>query len=486
MLEKLKQLSKETAIYGTSTIIGRFLNFLLVPFYTNVLSTDLFGIYTYLYAIIAFMNIAYIYGMDAAFMKYFSLAENNIQKKQNFSVPFITVFLTSILFSLPLVYFYKDIGYAINLQAEFTHLIIYLVSFLTIDTLSLIPFALLRMQNRSVKFAVIKILNIITNLALNFILILKYDFGIEAIFISNLVASTLTFILLLPDVFLNLTLKLSKEILIRMLKFGLPYMPGSLSAMMVQMISVPILRELTDDATLGIFRANYKLGIFMMLFASMFQYAWQPFFLNNAKEENAKELFSKVLTLFLLAASSFWVILSLFIDDIASFEFWDGISIIGKDFLSGIHIVPIILFSHLLYGMYINFQAGIYIEEKTKYFPLITGIGAIVNISLNFILIPIYGIYGAALTSLISYFVMASGLFITAQKFYPIKYEYGKIFKILFTCVIIGTIYYIMLFNGNMLFGYKFILLAGFILSLFAFNVVKVSEVKSMLALLKK
>ncbi len=486
MLEKLKQLSKETAIYGASTIVGRFLNFLLVPFYTNVLSTDLFGVYTYLYAIIAFMNIAYIYGLDAAFMKYFSLAENDIQKKQNFSVPFITVFITSILFSLPLIYFYKGIGNTINLQTEFHHLLIYLVSFLTIDTLSLIPFALLRMQNKSVKFAIIKILNIVTNLSMNFILILGYDFGIEAIFISNLVASGLTFILLLPDILSNLTFNFSSEILKRMLKFGLPYMPGSLSAMMVQMISVPILRELTDDGTLGIFRANYKLGIFMMLFASMFQYAWQPFFLNNAKEENAKELFSKVLTLFLLAASSFWVVLSLFIDNIAGFEFLDGISIIGKNFLSGIYIVPIILFSHLLYGMYINFQAGIYIEEKTKYFPLITGVGALTNILLNFLLIPIYGIYGAAITSLISYFVMASGLFITAQKFYPIKYEYSKISKILLTCIVIGSAYYVLLFNNSLLIGYKFILLAAFVLSLFVFNVIKVSEIKSVLALLKK
>ncbi len=486
MFDKLKQLSKETAIYGTSTIIGRFLNFLLVPFYTNVLSTDLFGVYSYLYAIIAFMNIAYIYGMDAAFMKYFSLAENDIHKKQNFSAPFITVFFTSIIFSLPFIYFYKDIGNAINLQSEFYHLIIYLVSILTIDTFSLIPFALLRMKNRSVKFAAIKILNIITNLALNFILIMKYDFGIEAIFISNLAASTLTFTLLLPNVLINLTPRFSKEILIRMLKFGLPYMPGSLAAMMVQMISVPILRELTDDATLGIFRANYKLGIFMMLFASMFQYAWQPFFLNNAKEENAKELFSKVLTLFLLTASSFWVILSLFIDDVAGFEFMNGFSIIGENFLSGIYIVPIILFSHLLYGMYINFQAGIYIKEKTKYFPLITGIGAITNISLNFVLIPIYGIYGAALTSLLSYFVMSAGLFIASQKFYPIKYEYSKIAKILLMCLVIGVVYYSMLFNGGLTLEYKLLILVAFILSMFVLKVIKVSEIRNLLVLLKK
>lgn len=151
-------------------------------------------------------------------------------------------------------------------------------------------------------------------------------------------------------------------------------MPASVASMIVQVIDVPIIRELTNESTLGIYRANYKLGIFMMLFVSMFHYAWQPFFLTNAKEENAK-IFSKVLSLFLIFTSFMWIVLSLFIDDIASFQFYHGRSLIGKEYLSGIYIVPIILLAYIFHGLYINFIAGIYLEEKQNIFPQLPELG---------------------------------------------------------------------------------------------------------------
>jgi len=266
-----------------------------------------------------------------------------------------------------------------------------------------------------------------------------------------------------------------------MLKFALPYLPASFAAMMVQVIDVPIVRFLTNDDTLGIYRANYKLGIFMMLVVSMFQYAWQPFFLSNAKEKDAKELFSKVLTLFVVAASLLWVVLALFIDNIAAFEFLPGRSLIGKEYLSGVHIVPIILLGYLFFGMYVNFQAGLYIEEKTKYFPLVTGIGAAANVIVNFLLIPVWGIYGAAVATLVSYFVMAAGLFIVAQRFYKINYEYSKIIKVLVLILIITYTYYYLFLLGILLFLYKILLLVFFILSLFGLNIIQSEDVKKTL-----
>jgi O-antigen/teichoic acid export membrane protein len=136
--------------------------------------------------------------------------------------------------------------------------------------------------------------------------------GIEAIFISNLIASALTLVLLLPTIAKSFRPKFHSVLYKRLLKFGLPYLPAGLAVMLVQVIDVPILGYLTDVDTVGIYKANYKLGIFMMLFVSMFQYAWQPFFLNNAKEENAKEIFSKVLTYFTVIGSLLVIFLSLF------------------------------------------------------------------------------------------------------------------------------------------------------------------------------
>ncbi|OGU33821.1 MAG: hypothetical protein A2068_07440 [Ignavibacteria bacterium GWB2_35_6b] len=480
MIQKLKELSKDTAIYGISTIIGRFLGFLLIPFYTNVLSTAEFGIYSYIYAFLGFFNVVYIYGMDAAFMKYHSLAEDS-EKKDTFSTPFLFVLFSSIIFSAFFLLFRYQIGGLLQIQNEYKHLISYFSLILLFDAVVLIPFANLRLQRKSKKFAAIKITNILLNLGLNFILIINFGMGIEGIFISNLVSSAVTFLILIPDIFTNLSFTIVTKKLKIMLKFALPYLPASFAAMMVQVIDVPIVRFLTNDDTLGIYRANYKLGIFMMLVVSMFQYAWQPFFLSNAKEKDAKELFSKVLTLFVVAASLLWVVLALFIDNIAAFEFLPGRSLIGKEYLSGVHIVPIILLGYLFFGMYVNFQAGLYIEEKTKYFPLVTGIGAAANVIVNFLLIPVWGIYGAAVATLVSYFVMAAGLFIVAQRFYKINYEYSKIIKVLVLILIITYTYYYLFLLGILLFLYKILLLVFFILSLFGLNIIQSEDVKKTL-----
>ena len=480
MIQKLKELSKDTAIYGISTIIGRFLGFLLIPFYTNVLSTAEFGIYSYIYAFLGFFNVVYIYGMDAAFMKYHSLAEDS-EKKDTFSTPFLFVLFSSIIFSAFFLLFRYQIGGLLQIQNEYKHLISYFSLILLFDAVVLIPFANLRLQRKSKKFAAIKITNILLNLGLNFILIINFGMGIEGIFISNLVSSAVTFLILIPDIFTNLSFTIVTKKLKIMLKFALPYLPASFAAMMVQVIDVPIVRFLTNDDTLGIYRANYKLCIFMMLVVSMFQYAWQPFFLSNAKEKDAKELFSKVLTLFVVAASLLWVVLALFIDNIAAFEFLPGRSLIGKEYLSGVHIVPIILLGYLFFGMYVNFQAGLYIEEKTKYFPLVTGIGAAANVIVNFLLIPVWGIYGAAVATLVSYFVMAAGLFIVAQRFYKINYEYSKIIKVLVLILIITYTYYYLFLLGILLFLYKILLLVFFILSLFGLNIIQSEDVKKTL-----
>ena len=485
MIEKLKELTKDTAIYGLSTIVGRFLGFLLIPFYTNVFTTSEFGIYANVYAYVAFFNIIYIYGMDSAFLKYSSLAEEE-KKKATFSTPFLFVFFTSSILSL-ILFLTKDFAVAgMQIPDNFSYLIYYVIFILLMDSLALIPFAHLRLQRKASKFALVKILNIIINIALNLILILKYNYGIEAIFISNLAASAFSFIALAPEILKYLELKINKEILRKMLKFGIPYLPASMAATVVQVIDRPILKALTNDSTVGIYQANYKLGIFMLLFVSMFQYAWQPFFLNNAKEKNAKELFSKVLTLFIMVAGFIWILISLFIDDLVSIEI-AGKTIIGREFLGGLEIVPVILLGYIFHGIYVNFTAGIYIEEKTKYFPYITGAGAAVNVIVNLTLIPVLGIMGAAFATLASYLVMSISLFFVSQKFYKINYNYNRVLKLLGTIITIGIIYYYLLYNELLNLPFKFLLLFMYFGSLVFFRILKKEEIETTIrAFMKK
>ena len=473
MKEKLKELTKDTAIYGISTMLGRFLNFILVPFYTNVFSPADYGVVILIYSYIALFNIIFIYGMDAAFLKYAAFKDIG-DEKDNFSTPFLSVLLSSVVFCGLLILLNRPIAQFVELSTDLNYLIILSSLILFFDANAVISFLKLRLERKAKLFSFIKIISIVFNITLNVFLIVKLKWGIEAIFISNLAASIVSFLLLIPTLLKNIKLNFHKVLFFRLLKFGLPYLPAGLGMMLVQVIDVPILEKLTDIKTVGIYKANYKLGIFMMLFVNMFQYAWQPFFLTNAKEENAKEIFSKVLTYFTIVGSVMVVLLSLFISDLVKIDF-AGFSIIGAKYWAGLYIVPVILLAYLFNGLYVVFSAGIYIEEKSIYAPIVTGIGALTNVAANYLLIPQLNIMGAALATLLSYIVMALGYYIVTQKFYRINYDYYKLVKIALGVLFVGVVYYLLMFGGFLNIYYKIILAIIFI-SFILMNVFEKNE----------
>lgn len=428
MLEKLKSLSKQTLIYGTSTIVGRFLNFILVPFYTNVFPPSEYGVVAVVFAYIAFLNIIYSFGFEAGYFRFASSNEIGTEK-QNFSQPFFMIAINSLLFSSLILIFHSAIAGLTGVKDE--SIIIYSAFILFFDALSLIPFAYLRLKNKAKIFASIKLVNICINVALNLVLILVYKFGLEAVFISNLAASFVTLLLLLPYILKNLSFSYDRQLMSELWKFSVPYLPAAIASMVVQTLNILMLRFLVDVKTVGIYNANYKLGIFMMLVVSMFEYAWRPFFLNNAKKPGAKELFAKILTLFTGAASLVFVVLTFTIQDIIRIPLPFKGYIIGEQYWGGVIIVPIVLLAYLFLGIYTNLIAGVYIEKKTKYLPFITGLGALLNIASALLLIPVWGITGSALSTLISYVAMAVYIYFVSQKFYPVKYELSKVLIIL-------------------------------------------------------
>jgi O-antigen/teichoic acid export membrane protein len=231
-------------------------------------------------------------------------------------------------------------------------------------------------------------------------------------------------------------------------KFSLPYLPAALASMAIQVINIPIMKYLTDTKTVGIYNANYKLGIFMMLIVSMFEYAWRPFFLNNAREPEAKQLFSKVMTIFIGASSVLLIILTFFIQDIIKIPLPYKGHIIGEKYWSGVYIVPVILFGYMFLGIYTNLMAGIYIEKKTQYLPMITGTGAAFNIIIGFTCIPLIGIMGGALAVLVSYFAMTVSIYTVNRKYYPVEYERSKIALILVIDAVALILFYLM-WNGS-------------------------------------
>jgi len=456
MKAKLKELTKDTAVYGISTMLGRFLNFLLVPFYTNVFLPAEYGVVNILYSYIAIFNIIFLYGMDSAYLKFAAFKDIG-DDKENFSTPYISVFFTSIIFILLIFVFQNPITNFLEIDTAKNSLVVLSALILFFDANVVIPFLKLRLERKAKIFSLYRVINILINIILNVYLILILKWGIEAIFISNLAASVFTLILIAPTIIKNFRFSFHKILFKRLLKFGLPYLPAGIAVMLVQVIDVPILQKLTDIKTVGIYKANYKLGIFMMLFVNMFQFAWQPFFLNNAKEENAKELFSKVLTYFTIVGSSMLVFLSLFIDDIVKINL-GGFSLIGSNYWAGLYIVPVILLAYLFNGFYVVFSAGIYIEEKSIYAPIVAGLGALTNVAANYILIPHFSILGAAFATLLSYVVMAAGYYIVTQKFYKINYDYLKLAKMALGVTFIGVVYYLLMYGGFLNIYYKIIL----------------------------
>ncbi len=465
MFDKLKELSKDTLIYGISTIVGRLLNFLFVPFFTNVFNPGEYGYIFIIYSYIAIFNIVYIYGLDSAYLKYASF-KDAADDKDNFSTPYISVFFTSVLISSVIIFFSRDICNLIEIPESYSYLIIIASIILFFDSNSNIPFLKLRLERKAKLFSLLKVLNILVNLIANFVLIFYFRLGIEAILISNLLAAALTLVLLIPTIIKNFRLRINYLLLKKLLKFGLPYLPAGLALMFVQVIDVPILEKLTNVETVGVYKANYKLGIFMMLFVGMFQYAWQPFFLNNSKVENIKEVFAKVLTYFCVVSGILLVLVSLFIEDIIKISFW-GYHLIGQRYWDGIPIIPIVLLAYVFNGMYVVFSAGIYIEEKSIYAPIVTGLGATINILANFLLIPILNINGAAIATLLSYIVMALGYYIVTQKYYKINYEYLKVVKIFLGISIIAIIYYIFLIDKENVIIWKIISFISFLIFIF-------------------
>jgi len=474
MFDKLKELTKDTAIYGISTMVGRFINFLLVPFYTNIFLPEQYGIITNIFAFVGIMNIVFIYGMDSAYLKFASTQEVG-DKKDNFSTPFISIFFTSLLLSLIIYSAGSPINKMLAVPGNYNYLLIFVILILFLDANTVVPFIKLRLERKAKKFAAIKIVSILINVGLTLLLILKLDFGIEAVFISNVAASIASLLLLLPDIITELKFSFNKKLFRRLLKFGLPYLPAGFSLMLIQVIDRPIMEHLRGLSELGIYQANYKLGIFMMLFVNMFQFAWQPFFLQNAKEINAKEIFAKVLTYFTIAGSIILVALSLFINDFVQWKIF-GRTIIGPDYWAGTFIVPVVLLAYLFNGFYVIFNAGIYIKEKSIFAPIATGAAAFSNIVFNLILIPPFGIMGAAFATLISYIVMSGGLYFVTQKFYKIEYERMKVLKIFILVGIVATVFY-SLGGFAMALNYRILLLAGFLASLAIFITDK-SEIK--------
>ena len=478
MIEKILKLGKETAVYGLSTVVGRLLNFLLVPFYTNLLIPAEFGVIANVYAYIAFVVVVYGYGMEQAYMRFVSSLEIG-DKQQNFSVPFFSLVGTSMVFSSLIYFCAPTVASLIDIPLDQTRIVEYAAWILCFDAIALVPFASLRMAHRAKMFASLKLTNIVLTLILNIVFLVSFRMKVEGVFLANLIASASTCLVTVWIVRSSLTLRWFAKLYKEILRFGLPLIPAGLAGIALQVVDRPILKALTDDATLGIYQANYRLGILMMLVVGMFDYAWRPFFLNHARDDDAKQMFSKILTYLFVVLMSVFLIGSLFVEDLVRLRV-AGRYFIHPDYWPGLSIVPWTLLAYVFTGIYTIFVPGVYLEKKTQYIPLNSGFGAALKVGLNYALIPSMGLMGAAQATLWSYVAMAIGMFFVSQKFYKIECEWSKIIRVAVAALALYSLSTFLSLEAGSLWGIliKTVLVACFVVVLLFVGIVSRKEMQ--------
>jgi O-antigen/teichoic acid export membrane protein len=436
MRQQLRQLSGDTAIYGVTTIVQRFLTFLLTPFYTQFLVPAELGRQTSIFAAIAFMMIVANAGMEAAYFKYASAATDDAERRQVFWNSSIVNWLVAGLFAAGIILFPEAFNQITFLQLEQAdyHLIRMAGVIIFFDAASMISLAQLRITRRPKVFSAIKIAAIVVNVGLNIWFIAFLDMGIEGVFVANIVQSVVQFLLVLPFVFRMFPATFDHLTADQLLRFGLPTVASGLAAIALQVIDRPIMLNIMGEqgeSAVGLYQASFRLGIVMMLFVSVFEFAWRPFFLQQAAKPNARQLYARIFTYFNLAAAFIFLVVSFFIVNVVTARLpFKETTVIEQTYWSGLAIVPIVLAAYIFNGWYTNFIVGIYIEKKTKSLPWITGLGGAIKAGLCFAMIPLMGIAGGAWATLIAYLVMALVLYWYIRKHYTIKYEWGRVAKI--------------------------------------------------------
>ena len=441
-MANLKRLGKETLIYGTSTVLARLLNFCLVPFYTYYLLPAEYGVIATTFAVVALLNVIFLFGMDQSYLRFASEREN---KAEVFQHCFYGVLANGAVLSVLLWVFAKPFAGLIGIGAQHMHIIHLAVWVLFLDVLNMIPFTKLRLERRPWYFAGVRTVSIIVNVLGNIVFIAYLHKGIASILWANIFGSLASLILLSPVVWGELTqtpFRISRALYKDMLRFAWPFVPAGLASLLISVIDKPILVHLAGLEQVGVYQANFKIGVFMMLLVSMFDQAWRPFFLVHAKEPDAKETYAKVLSAFFAVGSWFLLGLALLMPPIIQSNLFGDFHIISPSYWGGLSVIPLVLTGYFFYGLYINFMVGPVLTKKTRVLMWITLLGAAVSITTNLLLVPHIGIRGAGWAVALSYAAMAGALFCFTKKVYPIAYEYKKLAAMGLACVATAAVSY--------------------------------------------
>jgi len=433
----IKKLAGQTAIYGLSSIIGRVLSYLLIPIYTRVFLPAEYGTVNEMYAYVSLLIVILTYGFETGFFRF---TESETDKNKVYSTSLISLLTTSSIFVLFAILFAQPVANMLRYPNN-SEYVVWFALIVALDALSAIPFAKLRSLNKAKRFAAIKIINIVSNVLLNifFIILCPYlvkhsmlgwltdvvykgRVGVGYVFISNLISSSITIILLLPEI-LKTNYHFDFTLWKKMMRYSLPLLivgfAGIINETMDRIFLKYILPEKIALYQVGIYGACYKISIIMTLFIQSFRFAADPFFFSQAKEKNAKQIYADVMKYFIIICTFIFLVVMLYIDIVKYF--------VGEKYYEGLPIVPILLLANMCLGIYYNLSIWYKLTDRTGFGAYISIIGAIITTVLNVWWIPIIGYMGSAWATLICYASMMFISYFYGQKNYYIQYNMKRL-----------------------------------------------------------
>jgi len=488
-LSKISKLAGETALYGLGSIIPRFLNFLLFPLHTRVFNPEDYGVISYLYVFVAFLNIVYTFGMETAYFR-FATKDGNDPKKV-FNIAQTTVIILSLSLSGLFIVFASPLASSLSIQGK-EHYIIWLAVIMFIDGVVALPFARLRLEKKPLRFAFARIVNVVILVGLNLYFFVIADwliqgeisfdikrlaeaatgdnrYGIEYVFLANLIANGF-YILFFIKMLAAWRPGLDKGIFSSMFRYAYPVMLTGLAGMTNEMFSRWTLEWWLPDNfyhgkssmyAIGVFSAAYKYAVIMSLAIQAFRFAAEPFFFSSAKDKNSPELFAKVNHYFVIVTSFILLAVTINIDVLR-------LLVGGEAYYEGLVTVPILLAGYLFLGVYYNLSIWFKLTDKTYYGTMITAGGAILTIVLNFVLIPVWGYVGSSWASLTCYFSMAVSCYLLGQKHFPIPYQWAiSAGYILFSVALVFVSNQFTFDNQITATGFHLLIMAIFLLAVF-------------------
>lgn len=440
-MDPLGRLVGQTAIYGLSSIVGRLINFLLVPLYTRVFLPGEYGVVTEMYTYMGFLLIILTYGMETALFRF---SEDKPQKKNSvFSTSLLAVTVTSSVFILLAVLMRRPLAEIMRYPDNVEYIVL-LAFIIGLDAFAAIPFARLRAQNKAMRFALLKLTGIGVNicLVLFFLVICPwlmqhasatitqlispvYDpgIGVGYVFIANLAATSVTLLLLTP-VMRSVKLVVDKLLLRQMLLYALPLLVAGLAGWVNEALDKLLLKYILPEdiamSQVGIYGAVYKLSIMMTIFIQAFRFAAEPFFFAHAKERNARQTYAEVMNYFVMVCLIIFLGITLFIDVVKHF--------IGPEYHEGLPVVPILLLANMFLGVFFNLSVWYKLTGQTMYGAWFAITGAIITILLNVWWIPTMGYHGSAWATLICYTTLTAISYAFGQRHYKIHYNIPRLF----------------------------------------------------------